>query len=129
MSYMLDGKDIHLGDKLYDLMYGWVTVIGTIPALRADTRWYGRVVYTNEGKLNYSPFGMPNRTLFWGEPVFEIPKPPKKMVKAYQVLYKDSYGFYCVSGLHYRSLDKFANAYPRASQASLIENSMIEEEE
>lgn len=82
----LHGKEVKVGDKVWDSLKGWCNVItisvGTDYQIRTNNR-----CYTNVG-LDYIEDKSPR--LFWQE--FEIPahafEKPKVMVKYYQVLFE-----------------------------------------
>lgn len=129
MSYMLDGHEVKVGDKLYDLVYGEVTVYYILlNKLTTKSKFGVDVCYNGNGILNYFQDTL-NRTLFWSKPEFEIPKPPKKLVQKYKIVYTNDVG-YAVSINYYKSMDDF-NLYRGAGfkAIQLIEDSMIEVEE
>jgi len=72
--------DVKIGDKVYDLVYGW----GKIHTIEDDLFWVEfnigiETTYSFDGKNMYRD--NINQTLFWDEIQFTIPEPPKKEYK------------------------------------------------
>ena len=78
----LDGREVKVGDRLYSLLHGWVTVelirdVSHIYRLFLKIDTGSTVSFTAEGLFN---IGHVTRTLYWDVPVVSTPKPPKRMV-------------------------------------------------
>ena len=91
----LHGKEINIGDEVWDSIFGWATVVEICEAsiYQIETTIN---IYTREGLLeNYNKYPQ----LFWQE--FEIPahafEKPKSKVKKYQVLFEGN-GNYFTTG-------------------------------
>ena len=129
----LHGKEINVGDKVWDYITGWNEVMAFVPESIMQIRT-NYAVYDINGR--YSP-KYKSPTLFWQE--FEIPKKafekPKVMVKKYLVLHegvgKGEDGFYTTQNWgkkYYLSKDEFykANSGLPYKFISLIMESEIE---
>lgn len=138
MAYIMDGREVKIGDKLYDLVYGEGVVREVYHSVNHESYVYVNFPTVSlcniEYGINYifAGYNGCNRTLFWSKPEFEIPEPPKQKVKKYRVLYTtkinpDNYG---ISSGHYKNQEEFDKQFEWVYKfIQLIEDSMIEVEE
>lgn len=130
MSVKLDGREVKVGDKLWDFEKDWVIVtfianpknnLYPIHVKVADTI----NTYTESGK----PFSTSNRTLFWDEIKFDIPPPPKKKVKKWQWVYLGKDGKYFLTDYHYATREEAEATLVVSTLEGKLECSMIEVDE
>ena len=91
MSVKLDGREVKVGDRLWHFILGWGTVYTTANYTNCA---YNRICVRFDLPNRIESFGTDgkstsdgrNRGLFWDEIKFDIPPPPKKKIKKYQLL-------------------------------------------
>lgn len=125
----LHGEEIKVGDKVWDVRFGWseVVFLHKGSSFPIQTNFSS---YLESGK-GYEEHKSPS--LFWQE--FEIPanayEKPKEKVKKYVVVYQKDDGVFETSGGFFESLEEFDLEYGRFNWKGiyLIPESMKEFDE
>ena len=99
---MMDGEPLEVGDEVYSLIYGWVTIVEINH--ESESR---PIIFTAENglrtnclkSLTYHP-QYKNRDLYWQKPEIIPPPKRKKKVKVWDwfVEYKGAWGVIRVNG-------------------------------
>lgn len=112
---ILDGYEVKIGDPLYALDNGWVTVAGfrDMGLVRCEDEKGVSLFYLKNGGFTRTG---DCRALYWDKPVFDPPPKPVK-TKKWQYLYRSlDGGRFVITSSHYANIEEFGKMYPEVVQ-------------
>ena len=110
---MLDGREVKVGDRLYDLVFGWGEVKGITVSLVIRFVHHAQAYDAWTGIPNLVGFPR-NRTLYWDEPTI-TPKPIRRKVTKWRWVVKGVCGGLFVSDDFYSTAKDVEKAIPASA--------------